>query len=111
MLYGESASAGAVCTCQVTEGVDLARLGGNLLQATSGAILAADLRTEDLGKLFTAAAARKLVLPNFQREFVWSLEDQRGLGTSLLLEIPCGSMLFLSGTSADFSARQIGRRV
>ena len=52
----------------------------------------------------------KLVLPNFQREFVWSLDDQQSLVASIVADVPIGSLLLLTGTRDDFSARAIGRR-
>jgi hypothetical protein len=73
--------------------------------------MAVDLRSDQLAQLFDAAATRKLLLPNFQRDFVWSLEDQRSLAASLLLDIPLGSLLFLSGSTSEFSARRIGQKI
>ncbi|MCV6978603.1 DUF262 domain-containing protein [Mycobacterium bourgelatii] len=51
-----------------------------------------------------------LRLPSFQRQFVWSLEQQRGLATSVLLDVPSGSLLLLRGTGKDFPARSLGSR-
>jgi hypothetical protein len=72
--------------------------------------MAVDLRSDQLSVLFAAAESRKLLLPNFQRDFVWSLEDQRSLAASLLLDIPLGSLLFLSGVTSEFSSRSIGSK-
>ena len=66
--------------------------------------------TTTLREVIHSHARGKLVLPNFQREFVWSLEDQRKLLTSLLADIPIGAVLLLRGTSKDFAARRFGRR-
>ena len=63
-----------------------------------------------LRDIIDSHARGKLVLPNFQREFVWSVEDQRQLLTSLLADIPIGAVLLLRGASTDFAARRFGRR-
>lgn len=66
--------------------------------------------TANLREIIDSHTHGKLVLPNFQREFVWSVEDQRQLLTSLLADIPIGAVLLLRGTSTDFTARRFGRR-
>ena len=45
--------------------------------------------------------SRKIVLPEFQRSFVWSPRDIDLLVTSLIQDFPAGSLLFLraDGTS------------
>lgn len=63
-----------------------------------------------LRDLLSNHARRKLVLPNFQREFVWSLDDQQSLVASMVADVPIGSLLLVTGTAQDFSARGIGRR-
>ena len=65
--------------------------------------------TTTLRDIIDSHARGKLVLPNFQREFVWSVEDQRQLLTSLLADIPIGAVLLLRGKSTDFAARRFGR--
>ena len=67
-------------------------------------------KTATLREIIDSHTHGKLVLPNFQREFVWSVEDQRQLLTSLLADIPIGAVLLLLGTSTDFTARPFGRR-
>lgn len=49
----------------------------------------------------------KLVLPNFQRGFVWDRNKQRNLIASVLVDLPIGSLLILEGNSDDFSKRQL----
>ena len=66
--------------------------------------------TTTLAKLFEQNAIGSLRLPSFQRQFVWSLEQQRGLATSVLLDVPSGSLLLLRGTGEDFPARSLGSR-
>lgn len=51
--------------------------------------------------------AAKLVLPNFQREFVWSKAAQQALLASFIADIPVGSILVLGGERGDFSARPL----
>ena len=63
-----------------------------------------------LGGLLADHSRGKLVLPNFQREFVWSLDDQQSLVASIVVDVPIGSLLLLTGNKDDFSARAIGRR-
>ncbi len=63
-----------------------------------------------LRDLLSNHARKKLVLPNFQREFVWSLDDQQSLVASMVADVPIGSLLLVTGTAQDFSARGIGRR-
>ncbi|MBA4021714.1 MAG: hypothetical protein C0482_05075 [Gordonia sp.] len=56
------------------------------------------------------AEAGSIVLPNFQREYVWKAVDQKSLAASVLLEVPAGALLLLRGTTHDYSFRRIGRR-
>lgn len=63
--------------------------------------------TASLKELFELDESKKLVLPNYQRDFVWSLEQQKNLLCSLLAEVPMGSLLLLQGTSKDYSSRPI----
>jgi uncharacterized protein with ParB-like and HNH nuclease domain len=49
----------------------------------------------------------KLVLPNFQREFVWDLEKQKRLLSSFLCVLPVGSLLILKGNKDDFCSRNL----
>jgi hypothetical protein len=67
-----------------------------------------DVNPIELGDLIANAKDGRLLLPDFQREFVWKIDDVKGLAASILLEIPCGSLLFLNGPSDAFHARRIG---
>ncbi|QTA78326.1 DUF262 [Desulfonema limicola] len=49
----------------------------------------------------------KIVLPNFQRGYVWDENKQRELLASFLLGLPIGNILMLKGTKDYFSAREI----
>lgn len=46
-----------------------------------------------LRKLLEDGERLKLVLPNFQRDFVWTEDNQKFLIASLLLGIPIGNIL------------------
>lgn len=65
-----------------------------------------DIQT--VSDLVDRASIQKLVLPNFQRDFVWTPEAQRTLVASALTDVPVGSVLILNGHAEDYSARQIG---
>ncbi|MHC5354975.1 DUF262 domain-containing protein [Myroides sp. LJL115] len=51
---------------------------------------------------------KNLVLPDFQRKFVWNTEQQKLLLASFLVDLPIGNFLLLKGEKNEFSARQIG---
>lgn len=46
-----------------------------------------------ISKLLDAIKDKEIVIPEFQREYVWSLEQAKELLTSLFLEYPTGSIL------------------
>ena len=48
-----------------------------------------------------------VVLPNFQRKFVWKEGSQRALVASIIADLPIGSLLILKGRSTDFAARAL----
>jgi len=66
--------------------------------------------TKTLREIIESHKNRGLVLPNFQRGFVWTLDDQKQLLTSLLADIPIGSVLLLRGEKDDFASRPFGQR-
>ena len=49
----------------------------------------------------------KLVLPNFQRDFVWDFDKQRRLLSSFICGLPIGSLLLLNGDKEAFSCRNL----
>ena len=51
--------------------------------------------------------SKKIVLPDFQRGYIWSVEQQRNLLASLLVALPIGSTLHIEGKKGDFTARSI----
>lgn len=56
-------------------------------------------------EIFEHIESHKLVLPDFQREFEWVVDKQRGLLASFMTGLPIGSLLLLKGTSEDFAAK------
>jgi len=65
-------------------------------------------RTEPLKELVAEADESRLVLPNFQREFTWSVDQIRSLLASFLVSIPTGSLLLLKGKLSDYASRPLG---
>ncbi len=49
----------------------------------------------------------RVVLPNFQRDFVWSVEQQKDMLSSFVVELPVGSLLILNGERGDFASRKL----
>ena len=66
---------------------------------------------KSISDLLKDAASRKIQLPSFQRTFVWSMKDQQELASSLLSDIPIGSLLFLEGDFDDFGSRDLGTNI
>jgi hypothetical protein len=58
--------------------------------------------------LIAESGSGQVLLPNFQRSYVWKPDDAKSLAASILLGIPCGSLLLIGGTSSDFAARKVG---
>jgi uncharacterized protein with ParB-like and HNH nuclease domain len=63
-----------------------------------------------LKDLYNQIENREVVLPNFQRGFVWSLDEQRKLIASMIVQIPIGSTLHLTSDKKAFSARALCER-
>jgi len=63
---------------------------------------------ETLRAIFESDSNGKLVLPNFQRDFVWTREKQSKLLASVLVGLPIGSVLIVEGSKDDFSSRRLG---
>jgi hypothetical protein len=49
----------------------------------------------------------KLVLPDFQRNYVWEFEKQRSLLSSIFTSLPMGSILILTGNLKEFAAKEL----
>lgn len=67
--------------------------------------MAIENREKELASIYNDISDDKLVLPNFQRGFIWSREQQAKLLASVLVGLPVGSLLVLEGKSDDFSKR------
>lgn len=61
----------------------------------------------ELKKIYELNTAKKFVLPNFQRSFVWKSKAQKELIASFIVHLPIGSLLVLEGQQGDFSARAL----
>ena len=57
-------------------------------------------------KLFELAESKKLVLPNFQRDFVWKTEGQQQLLASFIVNLPVGAFLILEGEGGEFYSKE-----
>ena len=69
--------------------------------------MAIENREKELKAIYQDIDEDKLVLPNFQRGFVWSREQQSKLLASILVGLPVGSLLVLEGKAKDFSKREL----
>jgi hypothetical protein len=67
------------------------------------------MESRTLSALISDAAAGKLLLPNFQREFSYDRSRQRDLISSVLTGIPLGYFLVLNDSQGIFVSRKIGR--
>lgn len=62
----------------------------------------------NIKEMFELIDKNVLVLPDFQRNFVWNKAGQRALAASILLNFPIGSFLILEGKSIDFATKKLG---
>jgi hypothetical protein len=72
-----------------------------------------DFLKVNLTDLLERSARSELVLPNFQRDYVWKPEQQRMLIASFLVNLPIGTFLILEGERGDFISKELcfNRRV
>lgn len=68
------------------------------------------MKLDTIRKVFDADVAGELVLPDFQREFVWKRDQQRKLLSTILVKIPINSMLILEGKSGSFAEKRMCKR-
>ena len=66
-----------------------------------------DFLKANLKELLDKTAKNQLVLPNFQRDYVWRPEQQRMLIASLLVNLPIGTFLILDGQANDFISKEL----
>lgn len=65
------------------------------------------MKTRSLKELFIEDDNGKIILPNFQRDFVWEEKQQKELLATFLVELPISSILLLRGTPNDFNYRKL----
>jgi len=58
-------------------------------------------------KLFEQCDNDKMVLPDFQRDFVWKTDGLKRLLCSFMFKLPIGSLLILEGKGDDFKSRKL----
>lgn len=64
----------------------------------------------ELRKLIREISQNSILLPDFQREFTWTGEnEQKALVASVLTKLPIGSILLLESASDEYAAHAIGR--
>ncbi|CAB1075771.1 hypothetical protein D1AOALGA4SA_3582 [Olavius algarvensis Delta 1 endosymbiont] len=63
--------------------------------------------SNDLKTILEDNVKKKLVLPNFQRSFIWDENNQKKLLSSFFLGLPVGNILILEGRNSDFAAREL----
>ena len=69
----------------------------------------ANITQTDFQELIHKIENRKILLPDFQREFVWKEEElQKKIVASVLTKMPIGSILLLSSTADEYSSKQLG---
>lgn len=63
---------------------------------------------ENLKSIIEEIQKNEIILPDFQRQFDWSIEKQRGLVASVLTKLPVGGILLLKAESKDYKSKRIG---
>ncbi|SHI53020.1 Protein of unknown function DUF262 [Anaerovibrio lipolyticus DSM 3074] len=64
---------------------------------------------EALSKVIDKITSKEILLPDFQRKFVWKEEEKQAkLVASVLAKMPVGSILLLKSDSKDYAYKQIG---
>ena len=63
----------------------------------------------DFGEIVRKIAEDKMLLPDFQRGFVWKDEEQqRKIVASVLAKMPIGSILLLKSKPDEYASKSIG---
>lgn len=65
------------------------------------------MKVKPLKEIFEDENDGKIILPNFQREFVWEEKQQKELLATFLVELPISSILLLKGNPEDFNYRKL----
>lgn len=67
-----------------------------------------EYKKSTINDLIIKSQQNELLLPNFQREYVWERPDnQKELLVSILYDIPVGSLLILNGESEYFATKKL----
>lgn len=64
----------------------------------------------DLKEIIKQIQRQELLLPDFQRGFVWDVSMQQRLVASVLTKMPIGSILILEADRDDYGCRILGRK-
>lgn len=64
----------------------------------------------DFGEIVRKIAEDKMLLPDFQRGFVWKDEEQRKIVASVLAKMPIGSILLLKSKPDEYASKSIGMK-
>lgn len=64
----------------------------------------------NLKKITEMIQSKDLLLPDFQRGFVWNVDKQKALIASVLAKMPLGSVLLLESKVSDYGCRTLGRK-
>ncbi|HAS92081.1 MAG TPA: hypothetical protein DCS12_07580 [Clostridiales bacterium] len=65
------------------------------------------MSTIKLKGIFNRNDENRLVLPDFQRDFVWDNDQQKKMLASFIISLPVGSILLLNGKKEDFANKKI----
>lgn len=63
---------------------------------------------ENLKSIVEEIQKNEIMLPDFQRQFDWDIEKQKGLVASVLTKLPVGGILLLKADSSDYQSKRIG---
>lgn len=64
---------------------------------------------ENVCDIFDGIVKEEILLPDFQRGFVWDEEKIKPFIASVLTKLPVGSLLMLESKATDYACRRIGR--
>lgn len=70
------------------------------------------IQTEDFKSIVKRIEAHKILLPDFQREFVWKdVNMQKQIIASVFAKMPIGSILLLKSSPKEFASKNIGSKI
>lgn len=68
------------------------------------------IETENACEIFDAILKEEVLLPDFQRGFVWDEDMKIALSASVLTKLPVGSLLMLEAYIDEYAFRKIGKK-